>query len=928
MNTRENKLTTIQTQLNILCDAVRDLGKYQQFDIDRNTDRFFCSLLNLVSGWNLMIANPKDPAFECVQLMEASARRAVVITPSVTIKKLKHTLLSFSDYKLESRFSQLIFISATTIPVSRLVSLARAAADTSAQTSVEIWDKRKIMQLIEAMSDHQLPAIEAYLKENHLIPPPRPVHLLPSLPPESPHFLFGSRDLELAELGKMLKTRQPIFIWGLGGIGKTQTVIQLAKLHKPPKGVFMIPCIRPVDHNQEFLKESILAAFSHSSLTDYYDQPDTPTVTADLDAAYQEKLKILRTEYAGTMLIIDNLDCPGKTLAEIQAEQAYQDLVKLDLQLIFTTRSPVHTSNSIKINPLPEDLLVTLMYNILHSSLYAEEELRQLLRAVDRHTLMVVLMARTLAESHGRLTPNMLLDSFYNSTLNQDDFPIIEWDRNEDYSQRKIYAHLRFLFNVADLNTSERTVAQYATLLPENGMDYTLFLQCLPPKYQASLVRLVDYGWLQKDEQIDYQISIHPVVREVCRIELKPTDDSCRQFLQRLWNQWNASGSFQKEKIGQIAICLSIASDKLADQNGEWACWAARCWTALGRLKLALRYNQRMLELVEKNPSSSRQNLSTAYSHIGNTYQEMGDYSKALEHLKKSLEIREEDLALYDPQLASAYNNIGNIYGELKNLPEALRYHEKALEISNEFLPPQHPELARSYTNVGCCYYSMQQYDEALEYHQKAVAIFERVYPTGHPDLAQSYSYLGSAHDALNQHEKAMSCKLKALRILDLILPEEHPELARIYNSIGSTYSKLGEYAKALKYTRTAMESREKTLPPDHPDLAISYESMAEICTRQRDFRKALEYARKAMDIREKILPKDHPSLAFAYKNVSIIYMGLKDFRVARQSLLHALDILLSSQNVGQANVKKTIDSIRSVLRMLPDESESESVIS
>lgn len=918
MNAPKAMLTTIQSNLNVLFDAIRSLSKFHVYDIDRNTDRFFCGLLNLIMDWEMVITDPEDDAFKCVQLIDPDAHRAVVIASSVSVKKLKHTLSVFQDYKLEQRIDHLFFFSSTVISEARRGPLEKIAEEFGLSGTVSFGDRKTIMQQIRTLPENMLPQVQSYLVHNHLVLHPSPTHLLPSPPPASEYFIRGSRDQELRELAKMLKTRQPIFLWGVGGIGKTQTVIQLAKLHKPPQGVYFISCIPPKDIGREILQETILAAFCNNEPMQSSDSTFAPAGLSDPDSAYQKRLEILKEEYSGSMLIIDNVDCQGKTLAEIQQETAYQDLLSLDLQLIFTTRCPVNEPNSIEISPLPEDMLVELMYEILGAPLFDEAELRELILRVARHTLTVVLMARTLADGRGTVTPKLLLDCLENATLNREFFPVIEWDRNEIYSHRQLYAHLSALFDISPLTVLEKAVMQWATLMPEDGLEYNLFLRCIPPKYQAALTRLVATGWLQKTAP-PHQLVLHPVISEVCRIELKPSDDSCRNFLQQLWNQCDLTSSFQKERIRQIARCFSIASDHLADQNGEWACWAGRCWTALGLNQLALRYNRQMLELLQKNPSASAQNLATAHNHVGNTYQKMGLYPEALEHLKTALELREMELSAYDLQIASAYNNIGNIYGELQDNQEALSYHKKALDISVGILPPSHPELARSYANVGITYCSLQKYPEALEYLIQAVNIFERIYPSGHPDLARAYNYVGTAYAAMDDHRTAMDYRQKALYIFERVLPEDHPELARIYNSVGSTYSKMGCYNSALPYISKALEIREQTLPADHPDLAISYEAMADIYSHKLDYQKALAYAQKAMRARERRLPRNHPSLAISYQNVGLSYACLRNIAGAQEYLQRALEILRSIGSASLPHVENVITQIREVLRLLPD---------
>lgn len=895
-------LTDIQEAMARIYHVMEANDRVGIYDAERKRERFFCGLLNRIYDSDFVVANPLDKQYASVDLINRNAGMAVVIAYDCTYAKVKAKLTKFYDKELNQEFRMLVFLSTkwkANVEVTPVV-LEEPPDD----TAVVYWNSDTLLEAICALPSDRQKEVYRYLGENHMETMEGPAHRLPGPPPACDHFIPGSRDTELAALRKLLKLRRPIFLWGMGGIGKTQTVIQFAKQSAPSMGAYQIECPTRLDEGKEFLREAILAA-------NFATYRFRGTDNADRDLEYNERLEMLRREYKGAMLVIDNLDCSTKTLEEILQEQAYRDLTTLDLQLVFTTRSPVEDHSSIHIGPLSEQYLVTLLESIITNRDYPKEALLRLISAVDGHTLSVILFGHILEKSWGMVEVKDILEALEKNTLSHEDFPEVFSDQNQRYMRADVYTHLKTLFALSSLNLNEQRILQYATLLGKGGMDYGLFRRCLPAGLHTVLDSLIDRGMIQK---IYSNISLHPVIRELCQRELAPTDTDCSKFLLGLWKQVDPEKSTPAQELEQITRCFCAAADILPDQLGRWASFAGQTLHLLGRSHKALKYNLKMLDHLERNPEANRTDIAAANTQVGNSYLVLGNYQKALEHQKAALRLKQEQ-AEYEPisdrnklRLANSYNNIGNIYAELENFQEALVNHQKALEIAIEQNADiQAPlDLAQFFTNTGLTYHSLHQFEKALECHEKARALFEQHLSPNHPDLANSYNNVGYAYDALKNHNRALSYKLKALAIFEKVLPIEHPELARVYNSISSTYNALGDPRKALDYAQRALAIRETVLPSDHPDLAVSYNGVASIYSTMGDYANALSYALNALRIRETCLPALHPHLALSYKNLGFLYFCLGDSQKAMQYLEQALAILEHPENAEHPYLKIT----------------------
>lgn len=881
MTELETKLTSIQKKLSALYTESEFRSEGKLYDIERRTTRFYRGVLNAILMLNLILTDARDDHYSFLDLVDRSGRTAVVVTPCVTTKKYKHTLDQFMMHELKGVFNRLIFLATET----ENDGLTDQYVGDDGKTTVEVWDRRRLLRQTELISDQSRRWLSIYADD--WFQNDEPVFRLAGLPGACDHFVPGSRDEELEELTALLERGKPVFVTGMGGIGKTQTVIQLALRAAPRRGSYLIRYEPPKDSEEDLLRNTILKAKFWGYLFEGQDN-------AAQDKEYRERMDILREQYEGAMLVLDNLDYPQKSLSEICSSPTFEELQHMNLQLVITTRSPADDFRHVSIGRLKrkEDLL-TLMKSEIGEEEYSDEELYTLIDFVDGHTLTVYLMAKTLSEGWWMdITPETLLTAMKEQSLGQTEFPEVATDQNQSYEYRQLYSHLHALFDMSGLTEIDRAVMRFATLIPGDGMNERVFQRCLSAEQISSLNELINRGMIQRESWIDKQtapqrLTLHPVIRTVCFEELKPTGESCNRFLQRMRRYFDPNRSIPKEDVEQIAKCFSYVSD-LEDPDGRWAGLAALYWDKHGDGKETLKYNQRAL-----NRSQSQQDIATAYNQLANTYYKLRNADEAMKYQRKALEYREM-ISADELQMAHTYNDLGNIYGSQRRYKEALMYHRRALRIAQRYAlrNKETVDLAKYYTNVGLSSYKLMDYDQALNNLLRALEIFKSLLSDNHPDIAQAYSSVSMVYDRMGMHEQALQYQWEALRIFEQALPDDHPELARAYNNIGNTLRNLKDYKKALAYQERALEIRKKILAPDSQILAVSYNNIGATYSALRDHNKALENLEKEAQIRERILPKNYLRLVDCYKNMAISYSALNNAEMDQKCREQAVRIM------------------------------------
>ena len=562
---------------------------------------------------------------------------------------------------------------------------------------------------------------------------------------------------------------------GLGGMGKTELALKFGREHWLGRAYF-------VRWQGNWFRTAVYAVAD-----------GVPGVTRQgcpEQEVYRQVMERLRQCTGRELLILDNAD-------EGSMESLLRELSPLPLRVLVTTRQ--EPEDAMRLGRLSEEALFALFRR--HGAELSEGEMRELIAAVDGHTMAVDLMARLLRRERRRDTLTRLKQALTDRDLNALEFGRTDAAYPMSPEQARINEHLKAVFRVSELTRAEQTVLRLATLLGESGLDSEMFaiaaepeMKPAPPepvkrrwfeifrrkpeekpqpvpKIRDVLQELADKGWLlwERDD-----LGIHPVIRLVCIEVLKPSEENCGAFLHGVSNQYDPK-QYDHVRFRQMAELFENAANTLEDKTGHWANQAGYFWGEVAENQRALACYLRSVKKKEKHqPDSS--GLATGYNNVGYTYGELGDHEKALE------------------------------------------YKQKALAIRERVLPPDHPDLAQSYNNVGSTYGALGDHEQALEYKQKALAIWERVLPPDHPHLATSYNNVGYTYGDLGDHEKALEYKLKALAIQEKILPDNHPWNAACCNNIACTYYDLGRLEEAAEYMRRAAQIINRaTLPENHP---------------------------------------------------------------------------------------------------------------
>lgn len=481
-------------------------------------------------------------------------------------------------------------------------------------------------------------------------------------------FIPHSRDNELKAIRKQMDSGvRPIFLYGLGGLGKTETARALLRQCKKDG-------MRVAFFNYE---QSVRNTILNLEFTNYKYTPSKPSLTLEQqeEEQYHEKLILLAAMGQDSVVVMDNFDSNSQTLDDLRREPAYQDLIALGgPHLIITTRFTPKGNPPVEIKPLPKELLLKMMLNIMDEKddSPSVDTLLNIIEAVQGHTLTCYLIGNALSDPLGDLTAQDVLDALKQYDLHSLTEDVTS-DKDRKYTTETIYGHLKILFNMCGMTDTYRAALCHTLLLPQKGLDVKLFRQGESKEEQSALRSLIAHGWVQctcSTENI-HLLTIHPLIRELVVNELKPSEADYSHFLQLILNpdffsllEENASA------LRRLDLAQSILSVPLLSATPELA--QACCVTGFhdfkrGRRLESIHFYDNGLSIYQQLSLSAPQYLyqyATECGQIGFLMSATNEYQfRSSELLRQAVAIwKQLNLTAsgqYQVEYANACDNLG-----------------------------------------------------------------------------------------------------------------------------------------------------------------------------------------------------------------------------------------------------------------------------
>lgn len=233
---------------------------------------------------------------------------------------------------------------------------------------------------------------------------------------------------------------------------------------------------------------------------------------------------------------------------------------------------------------------------------------------------------------------------------------------------------------------------------------------------------------------------------------------------------------------------------------------------------------------------------------------------------QQALAIREQVLGPDHPTTAESLNALAILYRNQGQNKQAEQFHRQALAIREKTLGLEHPVTAESLNNLGVLYRSLGKYEQAEHLLQQALSIREQALGSEHPDTLNSKLNLAKLHSEQRNYEQAEQLLMQALETSKRVLEPGDPVIAQNLNLLAKLYYGQADYERAETFWKQSLAILEKTLGAEHPATAGVFNDLAELSFAQGRYAQAQSLCQRALGICEKILGSDHPD-TIAYRN-------------------------------------------------------------
>jgi tetratricopeptide (TPR) repeat protein/predicted alpha/beta hydrolase family esterase len=283
--------------------------------------------------------------------------------------------------------------------------------------------------------------------------------------------------------------------------------------------------------------------------------------------------------------------------------------------------------------------------------------------------------------------------------------------------------------------------------------------------------------------------------------------------------------------------------------NVEYATWPS-CERLIRHALALVRYIDE-LEIVI--PEAAR-----LLNRAGGYLKDRARFAEAEPLYRRSLEICEKALGTEHHNVAGALNNLALFYASMGRDAEAEPLYQRGLAIYEKTLGPEDDRVATTLNNLAMVYCSMSKYTEAELLYQRSLQIYEKTVEPDDPQIASVLSNLAELYDTLGRYPVAEKLYERLLAINKKAVGPENPDFAITLNNLAKHYYLRGMYEEAEKRYKQALAILEKTFGREHTHVATTLNNLARLYQRQMKYELAKPLYERALKIYQKTLGPDH----------------------------------------------------------------------
>lgn len=586
--------------------------------------------------------------------------------------------------------------------------------------------KRDIRRKALNALGNQSPAVIDYIFDTEI---PRPC----------PWFLGRSQELE--QLHGLLVEHSKVFVQGIAGIGKSELAKAYARLHgKEYTNVLYM-------NYSGDMKQSVI------DLDFADDLPDEAE-----DVRFKRHNRFLRSLKEDTLLIVDNFN-------RTATEDPFLDvMLKYRCRILFTTRCRYENYAALEVTELKLADLLALTEKFFSGMGKHQEVVEAIISVLHRHTFAVELAARLLG--NGIIRPNALLKKLEAQKAALDTEEKIGTVKDGHNRKATYYGHIHSLFALYRLSQPKQDILRSLTLLPQDGIPIWRFASWMGLRNGNVLQDLIEMGLIQPKN--DREILMHPMIREVAVVDLKPSIQTCKVLLSSIRAICVRHGEdipyFRSlaQTIGSIMMlaekddtsvylrfledvfpcmmkyrCTDIQEEILTEMNllipqsgsvNDQALLLDYQAAMQPKPEKAIPLELKALELFQEIGKENAHLVANLHCNVGGLYKLTKQLERAQFHMEMGIRILETFQLLHMHDSIPQINNYAVLLCDMGQPEKGITLLQKLARVVRERSSDQNSDYAVIQEAMGAICLTQGKMSNATGHYQKAMAIYERLY--------------------------------------------------------------------------------------------------------------------------------------------------------------------------------------------------------
>ncbi len=624
-----------------------------------------------------------------------------------------------------------------------------------------------------------------------------------------PKSFFVGREEEILQIHELLKTDHVLFLQGMGGIGKSEIAKGYASTYAKDYDKVLFANYRDSIVEMIIGEDIVIENFKRN--TSYGQDAESN------EAFFKRKLQAIKDlSNEKTLLIVDNFD--------VKHDEQLEQLVAGPYKLIFTTRYAHKEYPSFVVGPIQNFDTLRLLFKKNYGDDLSGKDLEivdDIIRLVNGHTITIELIAKQMEASF--LSPEEMLELLQTSGTNSG----LEEEVEREGKEKSAFDFIKDLFHLSSLSEEEQYIMKNMCLVPYSGIHVRRLKNYLELKNLNIINQLVSKSWLMLDKEINF-IKMHPIISDVVKDALKPSQHNCQQYIMGLWNDcsgfWFQTIDERAEKWPYIDHIQRYYGEPTKELYKQYADFANHSWVcshfeeSFAATKRVYDFALREFGDAGYQPAYAARTVAGAYFNAGDEKSAEPYYYLALEHLLKNPEGNYYELGFCYEKVGRCETSRGNFDKAKEYFDLSLAAHKKAKDDGDTRVTP----ISHVDTNVhlGRMYIAMGEYEKALEYCQ---IVYDDLFKWKNEEVT-SHTYClsdsGICYSMLGEYDKADEYLQRALALNIRFNGEASMVTVRTRESIADNYVRQGKIEEAKRIYLMLELELEKSFGSSCPQVA------------------------------------------------------------------------------------------------------------